>query len=330
MSALKSALQSGDLSAAQSAFAAITANNPNVNPNGPLGQIGQALQTGNISAAQQVASSWKSSHASSAADSRSYASQSSLQDTPSAFLSALVNSFNQAGINLSNVGSLAQSQSSASSSAASTTSISQASTAATNNSSGSAQNANNSPSVQDVEAFLQNLLTALQSQSATSNGSTTPVANTSASGTTSTQVAAATTTAGNTTSGATSTSNTPSTSANPSSGPVHRGGGGHHHHYSEGSNTQLSSNLQNLISQLSANTTTNSSTAVGDITDANGATSSVAAASSTPVSQLQQSFNQLTGNANSSTSSSLTAFLQNFSQNLQFMNTSGSLLNTQA
>ncbi len=328
MNALKSALQTGDLSAAQSAFAAITANNPNVNPNGPLGQIGQALQTGNISAAQQVASSWKSSHASSAMGNRSTSGQTSLQDTPSAFLSALVNSFNQAGINLSNVGPLAQNQSSASASATSSTSIGQSSTTPINNNTGSTQNASNSASVQDVEAFLQNLLMALQSQSTTSAGSTTPVANASASGTTSTQVAATSTTA-STTTGATSTSTTASTSANPSSGNVHRGGG-HHHHYSEGSNTQLSSNLQNLISQLTANSSIDSTAGASDTSGTRSVATAASTASSTPLSQLQQSFNQLTANANSSSSNSLTAFLQNFSQNLQFMSTSGSLLNTQA
>jgi hypothetical protein len=328
MNALKSALQSGDLSAAQSAFAAITANNPNVNPNGPLGQIGQALQSGNISAAQQVASSWKSSHASSAAQSQSYANQPNSQDSPSAFLSALVNSFNQAGINLSNIGTLAQSQTSALSSTTSATSLNQTTTTATNNGSGSTPSANNSPSVQDVEAFLQNLLTALQSQSATSAGSTTPVANSSASGTTSTQVAATSNTA-STTTGATSTSTTASTSANPSSGNVHLGGG-HHHHYSEGSNTQLSSNLQNLISQLTANTSTDLTAGASDTSGTSSVATAASTASSTPLSQLQQSFNQLTANANSSSSNSLTAFLQNFSQNLQFMSTSGSLLNTQA
>ena len=33
MGALKTALQSGDLAGAQTAFSAITANNPNINPN---------------------------------------------------------------------------------------------------------------------------------------------------------------------------------------------------------------------------------------------------------------------------------------------------------
>ena len=61
---LKSALQTGDLTAAQQAFAAISAGNPNAtsNANSPLAQIGQALQAGNMSGAQSVAQNWQHSH----------------------------------------------------------------------------------------------------------------------------------------------------------------------------------------------------------------------------------------------------------------------------
>ena len=59
MGALKSALQSGDLGQAQSAFSTLSANMPNLDPNSPLGQIGQALQTGDITTASKISSSWK-------------------------------------------------------------------------------------------------------------------------------------------------------------------------------------------------------------------------------------------------------------------------------
>ena len=58
---LKSALQSNDLAGAQQAFAALSASNPQAasNPSSPLAQLGQALQAGNMPAAQQVAQNWQ-------------------------------------------------------------------------------------------------------------------------------------------------------------------------------------------------------------------------------------------------------------------------------
>ena len=52
---LMSAVQSGDLGAAQTAFAALTGNTGTVKGSSPLAQIGQALQSGDIGAAQQAA-----------------------------------------------------------------------------------------------------------------------------------------------------------------------------------------------------------------------------------------------------------------------------------
>ena len=58
---LKTAIQNNDLAGAQQAFAALSANNPQAaaNPNSPLAQLGQALQSGNMAAAQQVAQAWQ-------------------------------------------------------------------------------------------------------------------------------------------------------------------------------------------------------------------------------------------------------------------------------
>ena len=55
--ALSQALQSNNLSAAQSAYSALTANASSqiaANPNSPLAQLGQALQSGNLASANQA------------------------------------------------------------------------------------------------------------------------------------------------------------------------------------------------------------------------------------------------------------------------------------
>jgi hypothetical protein len=68
---LVSSLQSGNLSGAQQAYAALSqlqssGQGPSANPNGPLSQalnqIGQALQNGNLGAAQQALASLQQSH----------------------------------------------------------------------------------------------------------------------------------------------------------------------------------------------------------------------------------------------------------------------------
>ena len=84
--ALGSALQSGDLTGAQQAFATITANNPAAanNPSSPLAQIGQALQSGNLAGAQQAAQSWRGMHGA-----QSAVAQTKASDAASAFLKTL-------------------------------------------------------------------------------------------------------------------------------------------------------------------------------------------------------------------------------------------------
>jgi len=64
MKALGTALQGSDLAAAQTAFAAISTNNPNMasNPNSPLAKIGQALQAGDLAGAQQAQQAWRGAH----------------------------------------------------------------------------------------------------------------------------------------------------------------------------------------------------------------------------------------------------------------------------
>jgi hypothetical protein len=63
--ALSQALGSGDLTAAKTAYAALTGNDANKaasNPNSPLAQLGQALQGGDLAAAQKAFSQIKSGH----------------------------------------------------------------------------------------------------------------------------------------------------------------------------------------------------------------------------------------------------------------------------
>jgi hypothetical protein len=51
---LASALQTGDLGAAQKAFSGLTGGSNTISGNSPLAQLGQALQNGDLSGAQQA------------------------------------------------------------------------------------------------------------------------------------------------------------------------------------------------------------------------------------------------------------------------------------
>jgi len=59
-SALSSALKSGDLKAAQAAYAKLSNGSGNSNGNGPLAQIGQALQNGDLAGAQKAEQTMRS------------------------------------------------------------------------------------------------------------------------------------------------------------------------------------------------------------------------------------------------------------------------------
>ena len=62
--ALSSALQSGDMGAAQSAYASLTSGAKNLasHPNSPMAKLGQALASGNLSAAQSAFASVGAHH----------------------------------------------------------------------------------------------------------------------------------------------------------------------------------------------------------------------------------------------------------------------------
>jgi len=92
MKALGSALQGGDLAAAQQAFATISANNPAAaaNSNSPLAKIGQALQAGDLASAQQAAQSWRSSrHEGAAAPAANGSPLANVNSATGAFLQTL-------------------------------------------------------------------------------------------------------------------------------------------------------------------------------------------------------------------------------------------------
>ena len=63
MKDLMAALQSGDLAAAQKAYSALSPKGGSGRTDGPLAQIGQALQNGDVAGAQQVAQNWQAQQA---------------------------------------------------------------------------------------------------------------------------------------------------------------------------------------------------------------------------------------------------------------------------
>jgi len=318
MGALKSALQSGDLASAQSAFASISANMPNLNPNSPLGQIGQALQTGDISSATQISSSWKS-HARGEGRQEKASPGNTVTSSSTSFATALINSLTQTGlISASN----ALSPSSASALGANTPS------AASQTSSVLAPSSLDPAVAQSLSTFMQNLFASLQAQAGAANapqGSATPSSSEGAAIVTSTAPTSAAQVASQTVNSSTGIATPMNASGTPPSGQVRHGPhGGGHHHYSEGaSNSQLSSNLQALITQLSS-----SSSSTGSVANANSSTSTSTATDA--LAQLQQSFANLSNASGGANSNTLSAFLQNLSQNLQSMASTGGLVNLSA
>jgi hypothetical protein len=159
---------------------------------------------------------------------------------------------------------------------------------------------------QAMQAFIQNLVSTLQSQ-----GQTTATA----AGTSSTT--AATATASTT---ATSSTDPTSSSSTVSGTHGHRGHGGHGGH--------MSTALQDLIDAVDS---AQSSTA-GATAGATTSTSAVAGTttSSSALASLQQSFENLVSTMGGSSNASLSGFLTNFASDLSGMNAVGNLVNTQA
>ena len=278
---LASALQSGDLSAAQQAFSQLqsdigtssvsagsvssTTSSSNNRFQSLMSQIGSALQAGNLSDAQQALSDFQN-HPPSAGSESGGGSGS-----PGAILDAVFQALSQAGIS---GGSAANS-----SSAPSTTT------------SASDQNP-----LQALGAFMHDLFSALQNQ----GGQAAQGAQTSAQGTSDSD-------RGHGGTGTSAVSGAP------------RG----HHHHGGGGVAHMESNLQSLIQQLSSSDSTSSAT------DTSGSSTATASATNSS-SALQQSYQNLLSSLGlSGGSSSLGNFLQALSQNLQDLGSTGNVVNTQ-
>jgi hypothetical protein len=153
---------------------------------------------------------------------------------------------------------------------------------------------------QAMQAFIQNLVSALQSQGA------------------------ATTSAGNTAPGTTATTaNTaaPSSTDPTSGGSAVSGARGHHGH---GGHGHMSAALQDLIDEVDDTSSATAATTTGT------AASAAAGTPSSAVSSLQQSFQNLVSTMGGSANASLSGFLTNFANDLSGMNAVGNLVNTQA
>lgn len=103
MQQLAQALLSGDLGAAQSAYSTLTRDFPNIasNPNSPLAQVGQALQSNSVSGAQSAfaaihhghhhhhSSGVQASTATTPTDTATPGTSQSIADTTSTLLNAI-------------------------------------------------------------------------------------------------------------------------------------------------------------------------------------------------------------------------------------------------
>lgn len=186
-------------------------------------------------------------------------------------------------------------------------------------SSATSTSASGSNPLQALGSFMQTLISVLQDQSSPSGQAAAKPAATSS--------AAAATAITTASSSAAPTTSAPLSNVSPSLALV----SGHYRHGRHGGHgggpSQIESNLQSLIQQLSSGATA-TSTSSARPSSATGACTSTSALGS-----LQQSFQVLTsslGNPSSSASAGLGNFLQAFSQNLERLGSTGNIVNTQA
>ena len=186
----------------------------------------------------------------------------------------------------------------------------------TNTSLGGTTSPSTNQIAQDVTSFLQNLFTSLEQGALASAGPA------SATNSASSQPTSTASSALSGLSGSAASSGTQSTQPY---NPAFRKGYG-------GALNQLSKNLQSLISQLEGSNTAESTESVATSSASSSTnTASLQNTSTTPISQLQQSFGTLISDAGGTPgNSSLASFLQNFEQNLQNNGTTGSFINMSA
>jgi len=213
MKALGTALQGGDLAAAQQAFATISASNPAAaaNSNSPLAKIGQALQAGDLATAQQAAQAWRGARDGKQTQALSGSSLAANTAT-NTFLQTLT------PISTATSGTSAATSSAAVPSAATSDQITQA-----------------------LAAFEKNLFDSLHAQDAA-------ISSAGASGSSTAATTAPTAAAITDPTQAPSTATPAATSsASASAAPVP----GHHHHHGGGGGVQLQAELSSLIDQTS-------------------------------------------------------------------------------
>lgn len=186
--------------------------------------------------------------------------------------------------------------------AAATSSIAAGSSSAASTSSTSASSGTQTPQ-QAMQAFIQNLVAALQSQ-----GTATPTATTTT---------AATTPAANTVS-------TADTDPSSGSGAVH----GHHGHGGHGGH--MAAALQDLIDQVDGTDSTTAGAASAAATSTAAGTTSTPNTNASALVSLQQSFQNLVSTMGGNSNASLAGFLTNFKSDLSGMSAVGNLVNTQA
>lgn len=260
LKSLKSALQTGDLTGAQQAYSSMAAANPKAvnNANSPFAQIGQALKAGNIAGAQSIAQNWQRDHD---VDRNTQLNSDGAVATQS-FLQSLSN-------NMSANSDIGNNSPSTQALPDTSTTTSQEQVA------------------QALMAFEKNLFAALQAQNSEVTGTT----------------SSATTSATNTDPNVAATN--AAVVANP--GQTAAMHGHHHHHHGGGQGgSQFSSELSSLISQTSQSNGGNS-------TDTNN-----------PVVGLDQSIKNLLSTLGvSGNNASLNSFLQSMSSSMQASSTSG-------
>ena len=188
----------------------------------------------------------------------------------------------------------------------------------TNTSLGGTTSPSTNQIAQDVTSFLQNLFTSLE-QGALASAGPASATNSASSQPTSTS------TASSALSGLSGSAASLGTQSTQPYNPAFRKGYG-------GALNQLSKNLQSLISQLEgSNTAENTESVATSSASSSTNTASLQNTSTTPISQLQQSFGTLISDAGGTPgNSSLASFLQNFEQNLQNNGTTGSFINMSA
>lgn len=293
LKSVMSALQSNDLASAQKAFDGLNVDTTKLDANSPLAKLGAALQSGDIASAQQAAQGLGHRHHKIQNTQSTNATQAT---SDPAFVQMVAQSLLSAINNTQTNNS------------PSTTSTGQSTQAVTGT-----QDVNKA-----LTAFMQNLMSALEQ---TNTGDTSASTNAATSTSATTQSFAAN-----------MPPPPPSSGMNDPDGDGDNDGGGfaqslslantlqgppspRFNNYMQAMGGQMKTNIDNLLQQL---TTANASTSTGTGT-------------ATTANDLQSSFasfmSALGGQGDSST---LTSFLKNMQQNLQYGSTSGNLLNISA